>query len=234
MGTIVIPSTGPSDWQRVLAKPDLHWRSGASAMTLAACWEAAQGDFPPELRLAFDSSTYSDLVGIKPLLIIPEFGIQIPGGSRSSMTDVFILAKGLKSLVAIAVEGKVNEPFGPIVGEKRKDASTGQLERLQFLQTKLGISRLPDDIRYQLLHRSVSAILAAEQFGADISLMIVHSFSPTMEWFDDFKRFAELLGTHVQPNHISLIPASSSPKLYIGWCCGELSFTKINLKEVKQ
>lgn len=231
MGTIAIPSNGPSDWQRVLADPELHWKSGASAMTLAACWEAAKGDFPPEIRLAMESSGVPELMSAQPLLIVPEYGVPLPGGSRSSKTDVFVLARGTQGLVTVAVEGKVEEPFGPLVGEKRQHTSEGQLERLRFLQDTLGIVQLPDTIRYQLLHRTASALVTAEQFGANAAMMIVHSFSPSMNWFDDFERFAGLLGVKVQPNCIVRIPRPSAPSLCIGWCCGEQSFTAVNLKE---
>ena len=140
MGVIAIPSNGPTDWQRVLAKPDLHWRSGASAMTLAACWEAAGGEFPPDVDRVLDSSGLPELDGLAPLLIIPEYPVALPGGARPSMTDVFVLARGASGLVAIAVEGKVNEPFGALVEEKRQDASDGQLERLEFLHFAFPLS----------------------------------------------------------------------------------------------
>ena len=129
MGTIAIPSSGPHEWQRVLAKPDLHWKPGASAMTLAACWEAARGEFPGEVQNVLDTSGFPDLAGARPLLIIPEFRVPLPGGDRASQTDVFVLAKGASGLVAVAVEGKVEEPFGPEIGEKVRDASASQVPR---------------------------------------------------------------------------------------------------------
>jgi len=33
---IFIPTKTGSDWQSLLAKPELHWKKGASAMTAAA------------------------------------------------------------------------------------------------------------------------------------------------------------------------------------------------------
>lgn len=233
MEIIAFPSTGPRDWQHVLAKPDLHWRSGASVMTLASCWEAANGDFPPEIRRALNSSPFEELSSIAPLLIIPEYGIPLPGGTRPSMTDVFVLAKGDRGLVTLAVEGKVNEPFGPLVGEKRQNASSGQLERLRFLKDILELSVLPDELRYQLLHRTASAILAANQFGANISVMLVHSFSRTLNWFGDFEFMMRLYGMEVQPNKIYQVPRTLSPNLYVGWCCGDQTHTMIDLSKVE-
>ena len=48
-------TTGPQDWQALLADPQKHWRTGFSARTLAHCWEAAQG-LPPEVQAVFASS----------------------------------------------------------------------------------------------------------------------------------------------------------------------------------
>ncbi|MBM3494267.1 MAG: hypothetical protein FJX72_08100 [Armatimonadetes bacterium] len=233
MSVIAIPSGGPSDWQRALADPQKHWRPGASAMTLAACWEASKGDFPAEVRRTLEASAERALVGLTPLLVVPEYGVSLPGGSARSTTDVFVLARGEQGLAAMAVEGKVNEPFGPTVGEKRREASPGQCARLAFLMEELGLRNLPDEIRYQLLHRTASARLAAKKFGAGVSVMLVHSFSPDMRWFDDFACFAGLFGIAAEPNRVCAAPPLTSPRLYIGWCCGDLSFTEVDLRRAQ-
>ncbi len=230
MGTIAIPSNGPGDWQHVLAKPDLHWKPGASAMSLAACWEAAHGEFPPEVASMLNSSGIPDLVGLRPLLIVPEFKVPLPGGDRPSQTDVFVLAKGGNGLVPIAVEGKVEEPFGPELGEKLRETSPGQTERLTFLYRKLGVVELPKDVRYQLMHRAASAVLLAEQLGAASAVMLIHSFSSTKRWFEDFRRFAELMGASVHPDKVILLPKVPGCRLYAGWCSGDLAFTAVDLR----
>jgi hypothetical protein len=48
---IFIPTKTGSDWQGLLAKPKLHWKKGASAMTAAAAWEDAGDALPRRLRL---------------------------------------------------------------------------------------------------------------------------------------------------------------------------------------
>jgi len=48
MAPIFVPSTGPADWQQLLAEPDKHWARGYSARTLAHCWEDAK-EFPREI-----------------------------------------------------------------------------------------------------------------------------------------------------------------------------------------
>lgn len=50
MKRIFLPTQAPSDWQRFLAKPSLHWKKSYSSMTTAACWEAAGDELPAEVK----------------------------------------------------------------------------------------------------------------------------------------------------------------------------------------
>jgi hypothetical protein len=51
------------------------------------------------------------------LLAIPEYKVSLPGWGAASQNDIFCLARTQHGLVSIMVEGKVNEPFGPLVKE---------------------------------------------------------------------------------------------------------------------
>ena len=127
-----------------------------------------------------------------------------------------------RGLVVIAVEAKVDEPFGPTLGEKRAEASAGQHERLLYLHTVLGLPQpLPDTIRYQLLHRSASAVLTARRFHAHAAVMVVQSFSPESRWFDDFAAFVTALGASGGRGTVTIVPSAENPVLYIGWCAGD-------------
>ena len=76
------------------------------------------------------------------------------------------------------VEGKVNESFGPRLGEWRSEASSGKEKRLKFLLDTLGLNVAPnDEVRYQLLHRAAWAIIEGERYRAVAALLLVHSFS---------------------------------------------------------
>jgi len=135
-------------------------------------------------------------------LAVPEWEVDLPGGDRPSQTDVLAIGRNDKGLVVVGVEAKVDEPLGPTLGEKRKDASDGQTERIAYLEAVLRRS-LPFEtsIRYQLLHRTVSAILTARAFHAGVAVMLIHSFSKTSKWRDEFEKFAEALseaGYHVE------------------------------------
>jgi hypothetical protein len=106
----LVPARSADDWQRLLAEPDKHWRTGYSAKALAHCWQSA-GDFPPSVRAVFNASPIELFQGITMLLGIPERRVPLPGRGKASQTDLFVLAKSGDDLVSIAVEGKVAEPF---------------------------------------------------------------------------------------------------------------------------
>jgi hypothetical protein len=77
------------------------------------------------------------------VLGIPEFKVQRPGGERASQNDIFVLARAPAGQVSIMVEGKVEESFGPLLGDWLEEASPGKRERLAFLLETLGLARQP-------------------------------------------------------------------------------------------
>lgn len=217
MAKVYVPSTGVEDWKRFLANPETQWQRGYSAMAAALSWEAAQG-LPPEI---------SELVGGSPelLLAIPEHKVALPGGRRDSQCDVFALVRAGEETLAIAVEAKVNETFGPTVGEWMSNASDGKLERMRFIRDLLGLSAPPpDDLRYQLLHRTAAAILEARRFKTDRAAMIVQSFSQDHRWFEDFAAFARLFGLKARPGQAMNHILPSSMPLLLGWAVGSPDF----------
>ena len=224
MTRIFLPSTGPDAWRNLLADPQKHWAQGYSARTLAHCWEAQEG-FPPEIKNLLDQN--AELANAEPLFIFPEWKVPLPGGARPSQNDAWVLAKGNSGLISIAIEGKVEEPFDKPVGEWRADPSPGKTERLAFLLNVLGLKDDGiDPIRYQLLHRTASAILEAERVGATAAVMIVHSFSPGNQWFDDFKAFAGLFSLQAEIDRLLATKARNDIPLYLGWAHGDKRFLK--------
>jgi hypothetical protein len=55
MARILMFTSGPEDWQVLLADKTKHWKTGYSAKTLAHCWEAVEG-FPPEIAKALQGT----------------------------------------------------------------------------------------------------------------------------------------------------------------------------------
>jgi hypothetical protein len=231
MKRIVVPTESGADWKRLLAKPELHWKPGKSAMSAAACWEASSDRFPSELTASLDASLDPDLANLKLLVAIPEWEVELPGGLTSSHTDVLALARNDRGLVVVAVEAKVDEEFGPTLGEKRVAASEGQSARLKYLHEVLRREGgLPDSIRYQLLHRTASAILTARLFHAHVAVMLVQSFSPVGRWREDFHTFCRAIGATPRSGAVVEVQGHQAPRLFVGWCSGDQCFRAMDLR----
>lgn len=221
LSKIYIPSTKPEDWQSLLADPEKHWRKGYSARALAFCWQEANG-FPACVNRAFKKSDIDLFQNMEVLLAIPEYKVSLPGGPRSSQNDLFVLAKSNDELISIAVEGKVSEPFGDTVSKWLQNPTRGRKKRLGFLCAELGLAGADvSNIRYQLLHRTASAILEAKKFNAANALMLVHSFSQKDEWFEDFFLFSALFGIDAKINRIHSASKIGDIQLYLGWVKGD-------------
>ncbi len=79
------------------------------------------------------------------------------------------------------------------------------------------------DIRYQLLHRTASAVIEARRFHAAV-MMLVHSFSLTHEWFDDFAKFAKLYDVEPMPNAVPKLECRGEIPLFIAWSVGDARY----------
>ena len=225
MKKVYVQTSGLEDWRKLLAQPEKHWRKGYSARSLACCWEEA-GGIPKDVLAVISQAPY--LTDLETLIVIPEHKVPLPGGERASQNDCWVLARTPNDLVSIAVEGKVSEPFGPTIGEWSKDSSSGKTERLIYLCSQLGIDiRLPESIRYQLLHRTASAVIEAKRFHAKQAVMVVHSFSQTAEWFDDYKAFASLFGANANIDEIVSVRNSRDIDLHLAWVSGGEQYLKM-------
>ncbi|MCH8826949.1 MAG: hypothetical protein IIB16_08325 [Chloroflexi bacterium] len=226
MTKIYVPGRSKEDWRKCLADPIKHWRTGYSAKALACAWMEDPDDFPVSVKSVFAKSQIEVFQNIEMLLAFPEYETPLPGRGRPSQSDVFVLAKSKNGLVSITVEGKVSEPFGDVVSDWKVPQSSDKQLRLKYLCDCLGLELADvDSIRYQLLHRTASALIEADRFNASSALMMVHSFSQTDEWFEDFAQFAALFGAKAEVDSIayakrrddSLFPGID---LYLAWIKG--------------
>jgi uncharacterized protein DUF6946 len=177
MTNFFAPADRADDWQQLLAKPNLHWKTGYSAKSLAYRWTEANG-FPAEVAVVLSSASDESIRDLEFLLGFPENDVDLPGGKRPSQNFVFVLAKSARGLVTIAVEGRVSEPFDLPIKERFTHPTPGQIERLEFLCNLLDLEiNEIGYIRYQLLHRFASALIEASRFGASQAIMLVHSFT---------------------------------------------------------
>lgn len=206
---IFVPTSSSLDWKQFLADPEKQWRDGYSAKSTAEHWEKSIG-LPSDITSTLTKAGFEDS---QLLLAIPEWKTPLPGGNSASQTDVFALIKSRQGLVAAAIEAKVAETFGPTVDDWMKNASAGKVERLDYLKHLLGLSGEIGSLRYQLLHRTASALIEAENFSAATATMIVQSFHKAALWKEDLEVFASAMGLKVGMNGKTSLGAS----LLLAW-----------------
>lgn len=209
---ILRPTNGPLDWRSFLAKPDLHWKAGFSAMETAYSWERQAG-LPPEIAAMFSDAEL--------LFAIPEYKVALPGGVRESQNDVFALLRDDAGLLTCMVEAKRSEPFGPRISEWLHEGSAGKEIRLTAICDLLGLDthKLDLSLRYQLFHRAASAVITARRFHSKRAAMVIQSFSPKHRWFEDFRAFAAQFGLSKVLNELERATLPNGIELSMGWAC---------------
>ena len=228
MKHILLPSTGPEAWRILLADPAKHWKEGRSAYELAHAWEAA-GPAPAEglpagLRAMLDGVPL--LRGAKLLLAVPEHQVTLDTGVAPSQNDLWALLSNDQGLISMAVEGKAGELFDKTVQEwlERDVSRTGRENRLAWLCGQLGRTYDPlkdGGLRYQLFHRTVSALKEARRYHAKSAVMLVQTFCDDPDSWADYHRFTAWLGGVAERNALSPVILPGGPDLYLGWLRSE-------------
>lgn len=116
----------------------------------------------------------------------------------------------------------MSESFDKTLGQWKKNASSGKLKRLKYLMSCLELNaEPPSHIRYQLIHRTASAVIMAKRFRAKAAVMLVQSFSPTDKGFDDFCEFSsQCFGIKVKTGDLEMVQGRNGLALHIGWVRG--------------
>ena len=208
------PLGNPHDARAYLADPIKHWRPHHSALELATAWIGA-GGVPPSVAHVLDScSTYARCTLVEGFF---EREVALKTKGRPSQTDLLALVRLADGYGVIAVEGKAREPFGDLVS--KWNDGPGKQKRLDQLCDELGLdpSRV-GGLRYQLLHRTVSALIEARRYGSQEALMLVHSFDPDDSSLDAYQAFATALGlTNAATNAITSPTVRDGVQLRLGW-----------------
>lgn len=217
---ILVPTRSLNDWKGLLAEPEKHWKPGYSAMLTAQTWENASG-LPLEIASVFEASENDHFKGLELALAIPEYKVILKGGARPSQNDVFALLTSAKGLTALTVEGKAREDFGPTLAQWQcKVSGKGYRPRLRHILENIGLKDpIPDHIRYQLLHRTASAVLEAKRFHCMVAVMIVQSFvkSDFENHFKDYVQFIQLYGKTPTKDNLILLARINEIMLYSAW-----------------
>jgi hypothetical protein len=238
---IYVPTKGVDSWKELLANPTKQSKPGFSARTLANCWEIGvqENGFPEEFGQPLNDLGFH----LKVLLAIPEYKVSLNNEKAPSQNDLFVLCKEVNSneLIVVMVEGKVSESFDKSIKNWYLNKSSGKKTRFEFLAEKLKINPNISDydlLRYQLFHRTVSAILTAEEFCVKKAMILVHSFSSENKWHEDYSAFAKTLNPNLRAEVGSIEycktlnsdndkTLNSGIELYIGWIKGNSKYLKM-------
>jgi len=213
------------DWQSRLGDPEKHWKRRASAMELAIDWTLAAVDREEGLPERIKGMLQAIPGCVQPCvkLAVPELRTALPGGNTSSQTDLWVLLDAGDGFVSLSIEGKAEESFADLTSTwLNTDRSEGKEQRLEYLRSELGLSEADAlSIRYQLLHRTVAALIEAREWKARAAVMIVQRFAgdperPAKAW-NDFVVFARHLGVTATPGVLLETKLRGSTPLWIGW-----------------
>jgi hypothetical protein len=198
-----------------------QWVDGRSAKELAKAWFVSGAAAPPHSMRALIES-HPDFSPIIWDYAEPEARIRfdrIKGEPRN--TDLVIRARDEHGPIAVSVEAKADEVFGPLLGDALADA----LDRRTINPRSRGVARieqlvdallppknvaLPElkSIRYQLLTATAGALAWAKQVDANRAVVVVHEFRSIKSNrarqelnHADLDRFIRrVAGSNMQPN----------------------------------
>jgi hypothetical protein len=192
------------DWKGLAGEE--NWRPTRSAYELAHAWQQARG-LPTPIAQALNNSGHEALRGLSIELCIVEKPVFLDTMVGPSMTDLMGYGQNAKGdAIVLAVEGKADEPFASRVrawvrgGDQKTtmkdEPRRTRVRRLEFLSKHLATTVSSDSpLRYQLLHRTVSAVLEAQLHSAAAAVVLVHAFGPdSAENLGDYADFLKQLG----------------------------------------
>ncbi len=224
---IVTPTCGPDSWKYLLADPEKQWKPGYSAMAIAHSWENAAG-LPAEVSSLFENAGEAELQDATLALAIPEYKVKLDGGNKPSQNDLFALLTCSGGLIATMIEGKAREDFGGKLSDwKKRTSPMGVQKRLAQIADCIGLKEpIPDEIRYQLLHRTASAIIEADRFHAPYALIVIQSFvnEDSKNHYSDFCNFIRLYGKVPRKESLIEISRPHGRKLYAAWVQSKPSY----------
>jgi hypothetical protein len=215
-----LPMRQPTDIIPHLGKGELHWKEGRSAHALCMSW-AQVNAIPASVRRVL--ATHPGTARLELVDGFFERLVELGDGRQPSQTDLMAICSDEAGLLAMAVEGKVTETFGPTVKEWRNGTPTKE-RRLENLCLTLSIGVKESDLlRYQLLHRTVSALREADRYKTSRAMMLVQSFCPKASGFADFARFTACLGFgSAEPDTIIGPNIVAGKQLFMAWVADSL------------
>ncbi len=170
-----------------------HWKEGRSAKSLIDMWWNANA-LPPSITRILDQAP--EWRNAELIDAFVERCTDLEDGRPSHSQSALLTLVGLENgLGIIGIEAKVDEGFDVTVKDWLSKVSDGKRTRLAKLCALFGLSA--EDVlhlRYQLFHRTASAIYEARRYRARHAAMIVQSWSREAAGFNDFTSFFKALG----------------------------------------
>lgn len=211
-----VPLRAPADVIPHLGAPH-HWKEGRSAKSLIDQWWAAN-DLPAGVRALLDQAP--EWQGVELIDAFVERCTNLHDGRASySQSDLLAVLGLSEGLGVLSIEAKVDEGFDKTVDEWRAAASPGKTVRLAKLCALFDLDPIAvGALRYQLFHRTASAVIEAKRYRARHAAMIVQSWSPLNHGLDDYRAFFAALGLDdLMPGTLSRALMIDGVALRTGW-----------------
>ncbi|QDZ06316.1 hypothetical protein FPZ24_01555 [Sphingomonas panacisoli] len=210
------PLLTPEDAIPHLGAPH-HWKEGRSAKSLIDQWWSANA-IPQSVKLMLDQAPEwrgADLVDA----FVERCTDLSDGRPSHSQSDLLAIVGIVDRLGVLAVEAKVDEGFDKTVDEWRSGSSAGKEARLQKLCALFGLDpQAVGHLRYQLFHRTASAIIEAKRYRVRQAAMIVQSWSSARIGLDDFRAFFAAIGLpDLRDGEFSTVIMIDDVALRTGW-----------------
>lgn len=197
-----------TDWRSwTRPKEDYQWKAGRSAMELARSWfTAPQPMLPAEVRELLDS--HPETRDAEFVTGWPELVTKLPFPGEGRNHDLVAVGKAGSYRLLLAVEGKVDEPLGDLIGSywrksKRSEKSKAWKRIDALLDAAFGPSALATDkpwseLRYQLLTALVGTAIEAEKQECKLAVLCIQEFVTQSADPDKIKANGEALAQFVR------------------------------------
>jgi hypothetical protein len=214
------PLESPEQARLLLRDPELQWKRGRSAFETATSWLNARG-IPPKVRAVLASAP--DWANPELVAGFFEHPTALDTQVAPSQTDLLAICGLYDALGVLAIEGKAGESFGPLVSEWK--TTPGREARYAWACDRFGVDgALCGALRWQLFHRTASALIEAKRFRAKHAVMSVHDFSPNASGAPDFLAFADAIGVAgAAVNGISAAKIIDGVSLRLAWVCDDVA-----------
>jgi hypothetical protein len=220
------PLNAPEQVRPLLRDPDIHWKKGRSAYEAAHAWVGQQKHRSAGIPSRVSSVLKSDPAWHAARVVTGFFEHATPLDTQKgpSNTDLLVVCDIVPGLGVMAVEAKAGETFGERICDWLTiTPSPGKDARWKWACEFFGVGdEACRQLRWQLFHRTASAIIEARRFRSTHAIMLVHDFSGRASSLDDYLVFASALGIgNARVDGLSDAREFGGISLQLAWVCDE-------------